>query len=236
MFTFCGQGLHHLFQVGTVFPSSRWLARAMTRSLRPGRTPKRVLEVGPGTGAITRMILPSLGAGDEFHLVEINPRFCRHIETGLLRPYRAANPAVRVDLHCDSITSAPVGNGYDVVVCSLPLFAFTASDVRAILDRLAGFLAADGELTYMRYAGVRFMKSPFVPPARRRELRRIDALCRSLGRRHEASYDLVLLNLLPSYVVRLRALVPHRAVRDGGGPGRRGKRKAGRSAVPGGCR
>lgn len=76
MVTFFIEGLKHLYQVGTVFPSSPWFARAMTQSVRRDRSPKRILEIGPGTGGMTRLLLSSLNDGDEFHIVERNPVFC----------------------------------------------------------------------------------------------------------------------------------------------------------------
>ena len=56
MVTFFIEGLKHLHQVGTVFPSSPWFARAMTQSVRRDRSPKRVLEIRPGTGGMTRLV------------------------------------------------------------------------------------------------------------------------------------------------------------------------------------
>jgi phosphatidylethanolamine/phosphatidyl-N-methylethanolamine N-methyltransferase len=47
----------HRFQTtGAVAPSSRFLARALARPLQQHAGPCRVLEVGPGTGAVTRRI------------------------------------------------------------------------------------------------------------------------------------------------------------------------------------
>jgi phospholipid N-methyltransferase len=150
------------------------------------------------------MILRSLVEGDELHLVEVNPHFCRHLETRLLRRHRRENPGARVDLRCESITSAVFADPFDIVICTLPFFAFSPPVVRVILDRLTGLLAEGGELTYMHFAGVRLLKAPFVTPSRRRELDRIHAVSRSLRRRYGATRDFVLFNVLPSFVVRLR--------------------------------
>ena len=63
---------------GSIVPSSRFLAAAMVRPLAAraadGRA-VRVLEIGPGTGAVTRAILPLLGVDDRFDLVELNEAF-----------------------------------------------------------------------------------------------------------------------------------------------------------------
>jgi len=40
--------------------------------LRKPRGPSRILEVGPGTGPVTKKILDHLQPGDQFDAVEIN--------------------------------------------------------------------------------------------------------------------------------------------------------------------
>ncbi len=211
MVTFFIEGLKHLYQVGTVFPSSPWFARAMTQSVRRDRPPKRILEIGPGTGGMTRLLLSSLNDGDEFHIVERNPVFCRHLETRLLHRFRAAHPDVRVYLYCRSIETAPIRGQFDFIICSLPFRAFSPRVVRLIFDKLVALMADNSELTYMEYARVRSMKSPFVRRSRRWELCRIDAFCRSLQRRYNGSRTFVVLNILPSVAVRLISSPQRRA-------------------------
>ena len=65
MLTFTRQILRNYQHTGAIAPSSIWLARTMTAPLRHHAGPKRVLEVGPGTGAFTREMLDAakVGAG-----------------------------------------------------------------------------------------------------------------------------------------------------------------------------
>jgi phospholipid N-methyltransferase len=210
------EGLKHSFQIGTVVPSSPWMARTMTRSVGRYPSPRRILEVGAGTGAVTRAILPRLRDGDELYLLEINPIFCRHIERRVLRPFRAAHPGIRVELLCESILDAKLPGPFDIVISSLPFYAFSASMVRSALKRLVDLVAEGGELTYMHFAGVRQMKSPFVDRPRRREMRRIAAMCRAQRRRDGAKTTFVLFNILPSLVMTSKK-------RNGKAPPRRGR-------------
>ncbi len=202
MNSFFVEGLRHLYQVGTVVPSSRWLARAMVQSLHANGAPKRVLEVGAGTGAVTRRILPLLRDGDELHLVELNPIFCKHLERRVLRKYRAAHPGVRIVLHNASIASAPLEGKFAPVICTLPFRAFLPHRVLDILDRLAALTDKGGDVTFMQYAGVRYFLGPFSSRTRRRDLWRIDAICRSVERQNGGKREFILLNILPSFVVR----------------------------------
>src|SRR4051812_29421510 len=57
---------------GSLLPSSPALARALATQFRSGTPPRRVLEVGPGTGAVTEALLQLLRPGDQFDIVEIN--------------------------------------------------------------------------------------------------------------------------------------------------------------------
>jgi phospholipid N-methyltransferase len=47
---------------GAILPSGRALARALARFVRAERSRVRILEVGPGTGAVTREIVAALPA------------------------------------------------------------------------------------------------------------------------------------------------------------------------------
>ena len=76
---------------GAIAPSSRRLARAMTRHIAGPRGPARILEVGPGTGAVTRRILRLLRTEDRLDLVELNESFA-----DLLRQRFQSDPAFQL--------------------------------------------------------------------------------------------------------------------------------------------
>src|SRR5436309_3304214 len=77
---FFEQFRRHYHTTGSVWPSSRRLALALTRPMRQARGPRRILEVGPGTGAVTAEIVRNLRPGDRFDIVEINPAFVAILE------------------------------------------------------------------------------------------------------------------------------------------------------------
>ena len=106
MLDFLTEALRDFRHTGSVWPSSPVLAKAMTSSIARIEGPRRVLEVGPGTGPFTKAILRKLRAGDQFDMVEINESFCRKLEKSLLSPYRGRHPQVAVRLHCAPIEEA----------------------------------------------------------------------------------------------------------------------------------
>ncbi|MDZ4831531.1 MAG: methyltransferase domain-containing protein [Phycisphaerae bacterium] len=203
MFSFVRQAIRDVHHTGSVWPSSSALAKVMTRSLRHASGPKRLLEVGPGTGPFTRHILGALRRGDELHIVEINEAFCRQLENEILGPYRANRTGATVQLHCAAIEDAPLRGKFDHIVCGLPFNNFPPALVRSIMKRLMERLRPGGEFVYFEYAGVRAIKAPFLDPVGRQRLRRIDAVGKSLRRKHAGRREFVLGNLPPAFAVRL---------------------------------
>ncbi len=203
MLSFIGQFLSNFHHTGAVLPSSRRLAEAMTRPLQEAAGPKRVLEVGAGTGAFTRSILTALGEGDELHIVELNPIFCRRLESNLITPFRCDHPRVGIHLHRGLIQTVALDGHFDFIVCGLPFNNFPTTVVRSVFRRLLDLLAEGGQLAYFEYAGVGRLAAPLAGPRQRRRLRRLRAIGQILHRRHAGRRELVLVNVPPAYAVHL---------------------------------
>ena len=65
---------------GAVMPSGRPLARAMAHCVDPD-IPGPIVELGPGTGAVTAALVERGIAPSRLTLVEFNPTFCRLMRT-----------------------------------------------------------------------------------------------------------------------------------------------------------
>src|SRR6266850_63139 len=109
---------------GAILPSGRALARAMTRPMRQTPGPRRILEVGPGTGAVTAEIVRQLRPGDQFDIVEINADFVaclgqRFAEEPDFRKRRAQSRIIHSPLQ-----DVPGEHVYDFVISGLPLNNF----------------------------------------------------------------------------------------------------------------
>src|SRR5262249_1899856 len=79
-FAFLRQTRRDFFHTGSVLPSSRALGRVLAAPLARDRKAARVLEVGPGTGAVTAMILRNLRPDDHLDIVEINDQFFKGLQ------------------------------------------------------------------------------------------------------------------------------------------------------------
>jgi len=203
MFRFVREAFRDIRHTGSVWPSSPALAKAMTRGLGEIRGPRRVLEVGPGTGPFTERILKNLRDGDHFDIVELNPVFCRELERRLVAPHRKRKPRTMVALHQAPIQEAPLDGPYDLIVCGLPFNNFPPTLVRSIFRRMMALLRDGGELAYFEYAGVRTLKAPLVGAGGRRKLKDIAKVGQSLRRKHRGKRELVLGNLPPAFATHL---------------------------------
>lgn len=202
MLTFIGQAIRNFHHVGSVWPSSPWLAKALVRPMQVAAAPRRVLEVGAGTGAVTRRILQTIGPNDTVDIVEINPVFCEALEK-LAAARRAECPGATIRVHAQPIEEAPLTGPYEFVICGLPFNNFPPSLMRSIFRRMLSVLAENGTLTYFEYAGVRVMKSGVAGRETRRRLRRISAVGKSLRNRFAGRRELVLGNFPPALAIRL---------------------------------
>ncbi|HEX5272344.1 MAG TPA: SAM-dependent methyltransferase, partial [Gemmataceae bacterium] len=101
---------------GAVLPSTRFLARALVSELRKAREPGRILEVGPGTGSVTKEILRHLKAADRLDLVEINPRFLTLLQERFDREWEFRFYREQVKLICSAVEAMPGEGLYDFIV------------------------------------------------------------------------------------------------------------------------
>ena len=203
MLQFLREAIRDFRTTGAVLPSSPLLARAMVRSLAAAEPPRRILEVGPGTGPFTREILRHLRDGDVYDIVEINPAFCEQLERTMLAPYRARAAGARVALHRSPIEDASVDGNYDFVVCGLPFNNFPPSLVRSIFRRILALMRTGGELSYFEYAGVRVIKTPLVGSEGRRRIRGHRIIGKRHARDHALTRELVIGNVPPAFAVRI---------------------------------
>jgi phospholipid N-methyltransferase len=200
----------HFRTTGAVLPSSRFLARALTAPLRLPRVASRILEVGPGTGSVTRAIARRMRTGDRLDAVEINGHFVRLLRERIDadKGFRHCREQIEVihasfeDLVGDSI--------YDYIVSGLPLNNFPVAQVREIFAAYARLLKPGGTLSYYEYVFVRQLKWPLVDRRERRRLFRVGRVMRGFIREYQIRREQILINVPPATVrhLRLKPAVP----------------------------
>ncbi|MFE7588119.1 class I SAM-dependent methyltransferase [Kitasatospora sp. NPDC057512] len=228
---FLAEALRTFHDTGALAPSGPELVNALVVPVtsRPNR-PISVLEVGAGTGVVTRRLAQVLRPGDRLHVVEANPRFAERLREDPVLAARHPGvglrlSACRVEELPECRRPAPEGarredraQRYDVIVSGLPFTNFEPAQVRDILDLYLRLLAPGGELTYFGYLGTTTARTLTSGPRRGARHRAVVRLLR----RFEAAYGLgertVWRNVPPARAYLLRAPGGRETWAPAGGP------------------
>jgi len=189
---------------GAVLPSGRRLATELARYVAEGSGSRRILEAGPGTGAVTGHLIHALKPGDRLDLVELNPQFVSALERRLLVDPLFQRAADRVNVLHQAVEQLPEQHAYDVIVSGLPLNNFSVELVERILAAFTRQLKPGGVLSFFEYIAVRRAKRLLVSRSERQRLHGIEAVLSRTCRLHEFRRQAVLANVPPAWVHHLR--------------------------------
>lgn len=121
--------------VGSIVPTSSVTARRMA-SIVDVHSGLPVLEVGPGTGVITRAILARGVKPENLYAVEYSPEFVRHLR----RHYRGLNVIEGDGFDLEATLGERRGMVFDSVVSGVPLLNFPVARrvayISGLLDRI----------------------------------------------------------------------------------------------------
>lgn len=189
---------------GSVLPSSRFLARAMTGPIKRRVRPARILEVGPGTGAVTRRIVRLMQPDDRLDLVEINETFAELLRRRFEMDAAYRRVASQSKIHVSPLQEFTGDGQYDFIVSGLPLNNFSIELVHAIFDSYFRLLAPDGVLSYFEYMAVRPIRKVVGKQASRRHIRELDAVLNGYLQQYRFRRSWVFCNFPPAWVQHLR--------------------------------
>ncbi|MET3578965.1 phosphatidylethanolamine/phosphatidyl-N-methylethanolamine N-methyltransferase [Mesorhizobium robiniae] len=121
--------------VGSIVPTSSITARKMASVVDP-TSGLPVLEVGPGTGVITRAILAQGVRAENLYAVEYSTDFVHHLR----RLYPGVNVIEGDAFNLDATLGDKSGLTFDSVVSGVPLLNFPVAQriayVESLLDRI----------------------------------------------------------------------------------------------------
>lgn len=197
--------------IGALLPTSLYAARAMASEFARRVGPRTVLEVGAGTGAITRAIVEQMGPDDRLVAYELNQEF-----VAFLRQRFEQEPAFRrvrdqVTIVHGDVTTIDRSQRFDHIISAIPFTNLPANLVEAILDCYRAILKPDGTLTYIEYAYLRALKRRFMDDGQRLQVDAANAVLDTVLERHEFRCDTVLRNAPPAWIHHLRFVAPQAA-------------------------
>lgn len=205
--TFLTQFLRNHEATGSVIPSGRALAKALCRHVGQGAAAQKILEAGPGTGAVTGSIIERLRHDDHLWMVELNPAFAAHLRSAFKEKPSFRDVAARCHLVEGSVQQlAPLGadDKFDLVISGLPLNNFSSEDVRHILEAYSNLLKPGGILSFFQYILIRPAKMFVSVGLERNRLKGVgEAIEGMLGER-EFAREWVWPNVPPAWVHHIR--------------------------------
>lgn len=147
-----------LKQVGAIAPSSKFLAKDLVAQLKKrlsanNCSPLNILEIGAGTGPLTKQITKHLRPDDVLDIVEIHKKFYQIVKT----KYRYPNVHVH---HTDILNFRP-DKRYDFIFSSLPYENMPEEVSQSIWKKKLKLCNAGAYITYFKYLKFRNFKSDF---------------------------------------------------------------------------
>ncbi len=142
-------------EAGTPFSTSTYVAEKMVRHIpmADANTPRKYLEIGPGTGVVTDLFIEKLGPNDTLHVVEIEEGFYKYIKE------RYENDP-RVIVHLADISEWSVKDGadkdiqFDAIAAGVPLNGLPNETVlKSVLIAYERLAKKGAKITVVEYVG-----------------------------------------------------------------------------------
>jgi len=196
--------------MGAMLPSSCFLGESLCSNIDSLGRPRTILEVGPGTGAVTRQLVAKLTKEDTLILCEVNPRFVK-----LLKEKFKTDPVLR-----DCEAEVIFFEGYvqelpkefpdlsvDFIVSSIPFANLGPNIVQDILSLYRAMMRSGGTVSFYEYIGARRCKQFFSPKVTRQRVRAVSGIVSNwqLIASNEGKFaeSVTLLNVPPARAVHL---------------------------------
>jgi phosphatidylethanolamine/phosphatidyl-N-methylethanolamine N-methyltransferase len=183
--------------VGAIAPSSKWLAEKMVTYIPLNKhSPINIMELGPGTGPFTELIIKMKKDSDRLDLIELDESFCK-----LLRKKFGNHPNVHI--HCVSITDWKPEYRYDAIVSGLPLNSFSPDMVQKIITKLKSLTKNGGVISAFDYPALNF-RSSLLRGNAKIALKKVLQIKDEFYKQHGFAQNFVLRNIPPARVCYFR--------------------------------
>lgn len=134
-------------KVGAVLPSSPTLARLVARQVHAGPD-QCVVELGPGTGPVTKAILAAGVPADRLFVVEIDAALCTHLR----REFPSVNVIQGDATRLKSLLPAAWVGKVACVISGIPMLPLPIEVQRALIDAAFDVMAPGGDILQYTYS------------------------------------------------------------------------------------
>ena len=135
-------------QVGSIAPSSRFLAREMLKSANLENA-KNIIELGPGSGAFTKGILSKMNDNSRLLCFEVNKEFCSHLRK-TIKDSRISLVNSRAEDMKKEMEKIGMKKA-DCIISGLPFRNFSKEKRNEILNEVKSSLSKDGKFVLFQY-------------------------------------------------------------------------------------
>ncbi len=143
---FWGRSLRNPRQICSLFPSSPFVGRAMTEAI-VSRPAPHVIELGAGTGAVTRQLIRNGVREDNLTLVELDPALGGHLR----RSFPGVDVMVAPAQQLAELWRQRQGPQVGAIVSTLPMRLFPKPMIRSIMKSSFQVLAPGGVFVQFTY-------------------------------------------------------------------------------------
>lgn len=196
--TFLKHFLRNPTAVGAISALNDNVAKKMVKYLksRDYSRPCRILEVGAGTGSITKKIVPELTEHDILDLVEIDPGCCKILEEEF-----KGEEGVKVI--SSSVLDWKPDYKYDFIISTLPFNSFQPSFVKSILRHYQEISASGCLCSYVEYAFLSKISQLFGDKKKKPQIRNRRQTLKNYRNKRLIEKQCELLNFPPCHIYHM---------------------------------
>lgn len=163
---------------GSVKASSSFLAKKMVKRAAVHKA-ATIIELGPGTGTITKAILNKMKKDAKLVTFEINKDFVEYLNKKYPTAHHIHSDILKIK---DEIKKNGIDRA-DVVISGIPFSLYSKKECEEMLDLISDVMRKDSILVLFSYSKLRFKTF--------------------LSKFNKVNVDFVLLNIPPAYVLTL---------------------------------
>jgi len=147
-----------LKQTGSIAPSSKFLAKDLVAQLKKKTSSGQcdalnILEIGPGTGPLTKQIIEHIRPQDRLDIVEIHEKFYQIVKERYQKP--------NIQTYHTDILNFQSDYKYDFIFSSLPYENLDEDICRDIWEKKLNICAGKACISYFKYVKFRNFKNDF---------------------------------------------------------------------------